>query len=252
MKQQQICVLYAWGFLFLAFSHLNTTAANLVSRSIYLKSGAIIVEDTLRITKEFAERESETWRMFQDVKSGTNALESVRNLLRGESLYVQSCDCKFNANVVSIHCVSTLVIGSNGAPANLRWIASWGGEITKFQETHVNLGLRQTEMLVYKVDNIYFLWFPDLGPADGYLEQFDFFKESYNTIFSKNEFDCNLGLGNSALKLLSRRSSPEPQIDDAAELNKLSKMHTLSCNDLISMCTTTKIAKGGYYTIGEQ
>jgi hypothetical protein len=244
-------LLFSAHCVLLLFLNSNALAESSVFRSLYVQKNTLFVEDRLNISSEFAGREPETWRLFQQVQLGTNILEAIQVLLNGESLKVLDFDYSCKSNMIFVHIISSVVISSNSVPAKLRWVSSWGGDVSEFGDAKVSLGKRQEEMSILLMDGNYILWFPDLGPATDYLEQFSVFKQSYDTSFSTDKLECTLGTGSKSIKLLSRFSGNVPPISDVVRLNKLNKKHGISCNDLMSMCTSTKIAKAGYYNIVE-
>jgi hypothetical protein len=239
-----VCVLFC--------ANTSVMALDIVSRRIHIEAGNIIVEDKLSISAQFAEREPQTWNIYWRVQSGkTNLLSEIQELLNGEDLEISKYHLGYEKGQLNLDIVSKAKFSYTNTPAKLCWLPTWGGEVWDFADTKISLGRRGVEMLIFQNDGHFILWFPDLGPSDDFLGEFSMFKNLFDVVppFDR-KFLLTLTVGDKSVALFSSTPAPPNDIPNLALLTKMNGLHKISSNDLISMCTSTKIAKGGYYEIG--
>lgn len=230
----------------------SAKAVDSVERGIRVVGNSVVVHDRLSISAKFAERETQTWNIYWRVQSGkTNILREIRELLKGEDLEISKYNLRFKKGQLNLDIVSKVKFDNAKTPAKLCWLPSWGGEFTDFRETKISLGRHGVEMLIFHEGSHFILWFPDLGPSDDFLHEFSLFKQSYAVVppfTRKLELTLTVAGGKSVVLFSSTPKTPQ-NTPSLALLTKMNRLHKISSNDLISMCTSTKIAKGGYYEI---
>jgi hypothetical protein len=106
-------------------------------------------------------------------------------------------------------------------------------------------------MLLFESKQRALLWFPDLGPSDDFFAEPQLFLEAFDAEKPfDSHFECSVYCDEKQTRLLFRNPEVAVREVDLVWLKSVHQTRTMSCNDLISYCTSTKIAKGGYYEVG--
>jgi len=229
----------------------SALAIDSVSREIRANENEVIITDKWNIDEDFAGRSPETWNLFREAKAGvTNLLSEVKAVLEGESLDVVDYKANYEKGQLTLS-IHSKVKADNGHPAQLCWLSTWGGFKMDADDPKVRLGRHQAEMLVFRDGTNSILWFPDLGSGEDYIQDFQLFKQVFKADYPFNQ-RCELTVVNNRgekTTLYSRDPNAAFASFDFKTIEIMNQSHKFSANDLVSICTSTKIAKGGYYGI---
>jgi hypothetical protein len=229
---------------------LPAAALETVKREIQCGDGVLWITDYWHINETMAMREHKVWLVFREGKEGgTNLLRSLQVLLAPDDLEIQEYDAKYREDHLDLKIISRIKFESPEKPAKLRWLSTFCGK--KVGVGNVTLGEPGDEMLIFKKEDQLILWFPELGPADDFVENLSDLRKAYEVLFPEPaEYECSLNSGVRTEKLFFWNPNAKiPATPDAALLKRIHQVHKISCNDLVSLCTNMKIAKGGCYPL---
>jgi hypothetical protein len=241
-----------------------------IQRDVWSDGNAVWVKDDLHFSEEMAEMHGYLWQIFADAKENgsvsTNLQQHVADLLGKESLAVHSCNASFTNGYVNLHIVSVVTFESNEKPALIHIVSSLGGETVSRSELLQHpekIGQKEylggrlvNEIFIYKLGEKFMLHFPNLGSADNDLSNFDDFRAQFDFaslnqaegLKNNQKYTCTIESCGS-LNLLDWTSGKLKECPTLSELRIMNLNTPISENDLISLCSTMHIAKGGYYEL---
>ena len=219
-------------------------ALEIVERNISCENDAVWVEDKLHISEWYAAGRPELWALFQSVTNGnTNLMSEMRKLMQGEDVEIRQYTANKNGNYIDLRILSTLQVTNAGKPAKLHWLYSFGP---------YHVGLEQgDELEIFLENGKYVLWVPEHTPELATFREFEKVKVSYDQNFNGDGLcRCVIKGGDNSESLLSwDRRTNNIAGPSLPFLEKLNATHKMSGNDQLSLFTSLKIAKTGYYNI---
>jgi hypothetical protein len=226
-----------------------------VSREIRYEKGAIRVEDKLNVRKTLANRDPALEALFDSAREGkTNLLRHVRALLDGESLEVEKHTVKVQGDFVEVRISSKVIFNDPDRPAKLKWIPTWAGATFNFPNGSIGRPAGGLEMLIFENNQHPTLWFPELGSAQVSLTGLDSLVQLIEWIGGLSdepfEYICDLKIGARSERLLHWHPTRTPSIhSETVSVVRMNKMKRMLLNDIVTLCTSLKVAKSGYYAI---
>jgi hypothetical protein len=246
-------------FIFITFlpltGALSADPANRIVREIYCDNRMLWISDTIRCGEYFSLGDPALNVMFEASRAGqTNLLSEARNLLKPDSLIVESCGGKFESGYMSVAIHSRISSQKNNS-VKLRWLASFSGKKLKFPNMTV-ASSGGGEILVYGEGGQYFLWFPDLDPAPAEIdEKSTEFKKAFEVFpqvmaDKETEMMCSVRSSDVVTFLAHWWNIPKSSdVPGNALLRRMRQDHAFSNNDLMGLLTNLRLAKPGYYDV---
>jgi len=221
-----------------------------VSREIRYERGAILVEDSLRLSGHFAVRNYTLNLIFDKLEHGdTNILQLTKELLKEDNVEVDSYRAEISAGRVDLSIFSKVVFGGTNQVAKLKWVPFWGGLNVGFPNGHCS----EMKLVIYKSGKRAVLWFPDLGAVESeFLAELDSYRKLMEFTFEGADIvlSCRLRQGAEWQRLLYW--CPESKVPgplDSDTIRRMHRRHGMSLNDVYSLFTNLKVAKSGCYHI---
>ena len=247
--QSLFCVRPDWiykagVFMMAVMSLLQVQASDTVERKISCEDNTIWIEDKLHIRGRYAGGNSELWDLFESVTNGnTNLMSKVRKVMQGEDIEIREYTANKNGDYIDLRILSTLKMANAAGSAKLHWLYSFG-------PYHVGLD-KGNELQIFLEDEKYVLWVPEHTPELAAFREFEKVGMHFDENFHGDEScRCVLMNGDKTELLLSwDRRTNNVTGPSLHFLEKLNAAHKMSGNDELSLCTSLKVAKTGYYNI---
>jgi hypothetical protein len=242
-----------------------------IQRYIWSDGISVWVRDDLSFSKEMSQMHGYFWQIYIHAKAGDLSEKKLRiyagDILEHENLSVNWCQAFFTNDIAHVEIISRVNFPEKAMPATIHIVSSLGGETQDFEDLAKHPekigspvyfdGRLTNEMQIFHSGQKFILHFPDLGAATRDLSDFDQFKALFDfatinkVVGLKNDqkYVCDVE-SKSRISLLDWFSGPfKKEGPTITELRTLNTKKPLSENDLISLCTTMQVAKGGNYEL---
>lgn len=245
-----------WLLFFYSISMLGALSAPVTSvrREIRYNNGAIWVEDKLTVQKYFLDQEPALRSIVDASQNGkTNFTPQLRTMLDGEGLEIKEQEVNLSRESMEIRILSSVIFKGSQQAARLKWVPTWGGITLKLPNGTLGRSGTGIEILIFESDGKAYLLFPNLGPAQP-VANLKALKESIDWLTNlgdgPSEFVCVMKASDRVERLLhwnfgEKKSNPP----DTRLIDRMDKAGDLSLNDIMTLCTSLKVAKPGCYEI---
>jgi hypothetical protein len=226
-------------------------ALDTVKREIRLTNGAVWVEDRLHMSGDLAIQNPLLTDLFVAAKERkTNLLDHIQGLVAGEDLEIKEHTVKYRGEYLDLRILSKVRTSPAEKLARLHLVSTFAGSNAGLKAATGEVG---DGILILEREGNYVLLFPNFAPIDDNLESLEKHGLSFDTMFAGDrQFECVAKLAGETKQLLwwDQRKKKARAMLNSATLKQISDVRKMTANDQLTMATSLKLAKGGYYYLG--